>query len=181
MLRIRVLAAAIAVVGVVVAPTPAASPGEGPYSLTAVALLGSDGTDVYLTVSSTTDPVPDRIDKVQLKALPFDGDQLRTSNYFDLLAPGGIAVLHVGDLGRHRQLQLLAHVKEGSQNNVEATTQVMLRPDLAVTSVSAPADVVRRQHCPSVLRAGTRADQRRLRRGDLHAVSAYQRAQVDRP
>jgi len=45
MLRIRVLVAAIAVVGVVVAPTPAASPGEGPYSLTAVALLGSDGTD----------------------------------------------------------------------------------------------------------------------------------------
>jgi gamma-glutamyltranspeptidase/glutathione hydrolase len=146
MLRIRVLVAAIAVVGVVAAPTPAASPGAGPYSLTAVALLGSDGTDLYLTVSSATDPVPDRIDKVQLKALPFDGDQLRTSNYFDLPAPGGVAVLHVGDLGRHRQLQLLAHVKEGSQNNVEATTQVLLRPDLTVTSVSAPADVVRRQH-----------------------------------
>jgi gamma-glutamyltranspeptidase/glutathione hydrolase len=145
MFRLRILTATIAAFAVVAAPTPAAPRDADPFALTAVALLGSDGTDVYLTISSSTGRVPDRIDKLQLKALPFDGDHLRTSNYFDLSAPGGVAVLRVADLARHRHLQFLAHVKEGNQNNIEATTQVLLRPDLAVAIVSAPTDVVRRQ------------------------------------
>jgi gamma-glutamyltranspeptidase/glutathione hydrolase len=120
-------------------------PSQTDFSLSARALLGSDGTDIYLTISSATVPVPDRIEKVQLKALPFEGDTLRTSNYFDLPAPGGVAVLNVGGLARHRPLHLIAHVKGGDQNNVEADALVLLRPDLAVTSLSAPAEVVRRQ------------------------------------
>ena len=103
------------------------------------------GTNVYLTVTNSAGDVPDRIDKVQLKALPFEGDQLHTSNYFDLAAPGGVAVLHVGDLARHRPLHFLAHVKQGNQNNIEAETQVIVRPDLTVANLLAPADVVRRQ------------------------------------
>src|SRR5204863_10068155 len=123
-----------------------ATPGDAaPYSLEAVALLGTNGTDVFLTVSSATDALPDRLEKVQVKALPFGGDNLRTSNYFELPAPGGAAVLNLPNLARHRQLQFLAHVKAGDQNNVEAATQVLLRPDLAVGNVSAPTDVVRRQ------------------------------------
>src|SRR5712691_854006 len=145
MLRIRTLAAAIAVVGIFATPTPAAPP-DAPYSLTAIALLGNAGTDVYMTVSSATDPIPDRLEKVQLKALASDADGLRTSNYFDVPAPGGIAVLRVPGLERHRQLQLRAHVKEGNQNNLEAETQVLLRPDLTVAALSTPTDVVRRQH-----------------------------------
>jgi hypothetical protein len=145
MLRIRTLAAAIAAVGIFATSTPAAPPEAAPYSLTAIALLGNGGTDVYLTVSSATDPIPDRLAKVQLKALPFAEDNLHTNNYFDLPAPGGIAVLHVPDLARHRQLQLLAHVKEGNQNNLEAETRVLLRPDLTVAALSTPTDVVRRQ------------------------------------
>jgi gamma-glutamyltranspeptidase/glutathione hydrolase len=145
MLRLRTVPAALAVVGALAAPTFAAPKAADTYSLTAVALLGSKGTDIYLTVSSATDPIPDRLEKVQLKALPFEGDQLRTSNYFDLPAPGGVAILHVTDLARHRPLQLLVHVKEGNQNNLEATSQVLLRPDLTVQKVSAPTDVVRRQ------------------------------------
>src|SRR5258708_2711863 len=145
MLRIPTFAAAIAVVGIFATPTPAAPP-EAPYFLTAIALLGSHGTDVYLTVSSATDPIPHHFDKVQLKALAFGADKLRTSNYFDVAAPGGIAVLRVPDLERHRQLQLRAHVKDGNQNNLEAETQVLLRPDLTVAALSTPTDVVRRQH-----------------------------------
>src|SRR5712691_10019392 len=145
MLRIRTLAAAIAVLGVFATPAPAAPPDDAPYSLTALALLGNDGTDVYLTLSGATGSLPERLDKVQLKALPFEGDSLRTSNYFDLPAPGGVAVLHVGSLSRHRQLRLLAHVKDGSQSNVEAEAEVLLRPDLTVAALAAPPDVVRRQ------------------------------------
>jgi len=143
--RLYIVAAIIAAIGVVAAPAPATPGDSTPYSLEAIALLGTNGTDVYLTVSSATDAVPSRLDKVQLKALPFDSENLRTTNYFDLPAPGGLAVLHVPDLARHRQLQFLAHVKAGDQNNVEAATQVLLRPDLAVVNVSAPTDLVRRQ------------------------------------
>ena len=75
-------------VALAIAVVPGFALGRGadadPYALTAVALFGSDGTDVYLTVASSTADVPDRIDKVQVKALPFDGDQLQTRNYFDL-------------------------------------------------------------------------------------------------
>src|SRR5204863_3628811 len=117
-----------------------------PYSLEAVALLGTNGTDVYLTVSSATDALPDRLEKLQVKAPPFGADNLRTSNYFELPAPGGAAVLNLPNLAQHRQLQFLAHVKAGDQNNVEAATQVLLRPDLVVANVSAATDVLRRQH-----------------------------------
>ena len=41
-------------------------------------------------------------------ALASDADGLRTDNYFDVPAPGGIAVLRVPGLERHRQLQLRA-------------------------------------------------------------------------
>jgi gamma-glutamyltranspeptidase/glutathione hydrolase len=143
--RIRMLALAIMAVGVLASSAPAAPPDTAPYSLTALALLGSDGTDVYLTVSSPTDPIPDHLDKVQLKALPFGEDNLRTSNYFDVSAPRGVAMLHIPALARHRPLHVLVHLKEGTQNNVEAETHVMLRPDLTVTALSTPTDVVRRQ------------------------------------
>src|SRR5262249_33713168 len=62
----------------------------------------------------------------------------------DLPAPGGVAVLHLTDLGRHRPLQFAAHVKTGNQNNLEADTVVLLRPDLTVAMESVPSDVVRR-------------------------------------
>jgi len=117
----------IAAISVVAAPAPATPGDAAPYSLEAVALLGTNGTDVYLTVSSATDALADRLEKVQVKALPFGGDNLRTSNYFELPAPGGAAVLNLPNLARHRQLQFVAHVKAGDQNNVEAATQVLLR------------------------------------------------------
>src|SRR5262249_48939081 len=135
MLRIRLLVAAAAAIGIAAAPTTPAVPSPGPYSLVAVAPLRNERTDVYPTVTSATDPVPDRIEKVQLKALPFEGDHLRTSNYFDLAAPSGAAVVHVDGLERHRPLNVLAHVKEGEQNNVETDAVVRLRPDLAVPAL----------------------------------------------
>src|SRR5437868_5201517 len=145
MTRTRTIALVIAVFAFAATPTQAASHDAGPYSLVAHALLGSDGTDITLTVSSDGAPVPTDLPKVQLKALPFAGETLRTNNYFDLPAPGGVASLHVAGVVRHRPLHFLVHVKEGSQNNLETETLVLLRPDLTVATLSAPADVVRRQ------------------------------------
>ncbi len=87
MSRIHVLAAAIAIVCLAAGPSSATGKDVAPYSVSAVALLGTGGTDISITVTSATDPLPDHLDKVQLKALPFDGDGLRTTNYFDLPHP----------------------------------------------------------------------------------------------
>jgi hypothetical protein len=78
------IAAALALAAVPASALGGPAADADPYALTAVALLGNEGTDVYLTVSSSTADVPDRIDKIQVKARPFDGDPLQTRNYFDL-------------------------------------------------------------------------------------------------
>ena len=58
MFRLRILILALAGFGILAVPAVATPRHADPYSLTAVALLGSDGTDVYLTVSSSTGSVP---------------------------------------------------------------------------------------------------------------------------
>jgi gamma-glutamyltranspeptidase/glutathione hydrolase len=144
MRHIRFVLAVVAFAAFAAAPVPAASHATAPYTLTAQALLGGTDVDLYLTVVSAGAPLPDRLEKVQLKALPFAGDHLRTTNYFDVPAPDGVAVLHLTGLDRGRPLHVLAHVKEGNQNNVEAETVVQLRPDLALTPLVVPNPIVRR-------------------------------------
>ena len=141
---VRFVLAVAAVAALAAAPAPAASQDGTPYTLTVQALLDGSGIDLYLTVASAGAPVPDRLEKVQLKALPFAGDHLRTTNHFDVPAPGGVAVLHLNGLDRRRPLHVLVHVKDGNQNNVEAETIVRLRPDLAVGPLTVPGDIVRR-------------------------------------
>src|SRR3954470_16942312 len=115
----RLLLLAIGVLALAVLPAggalalPATQHAQGGFTLTALALLGSDGTVVYLTVSGSTQPVPDRIDRGHLKALRFEGDRLQTSEYVHVAAPGGVAVLRLGDLARRRPLHFRVHVKQG--------------------------------------------------------------------
>jgi gamma-glutamyltranspeptidase/glutathione hydrolase len=145
MSRTRVLIATAAVLGAVAAPSAAAPP-NGPYSLAAVALLGPEQADVQLTVSSATDPVPESLEKVQLKAFSPDGEPLGTTNFFDVPAPGGTSDVVVPGLARHQNLQLRVQAHVGRTYNLTAESQVLLRPDLTVEDVSAPADVLRRAH-----------------------------------
>jgi gamma-glutamyltranspeptidase/glutathione hydrolase len=145
MRHVRFVLAVVAFAAFAAAPVPAASHTTTPYTLTAQALAGGGDVDLYLTVVSAGAPLPDRLEKVQLKALPVEGGaHLETTNYFDIPAPAGVAVLHVPALDRHRPLHVIAHVKDGRQFNVEAETTVMLRPDLTV-AVQAPTDSVRRK------------------------------------
>jgi gamma-glutamyltranspeptidase / glutathione hydrolase len=117
---------------------------DDPYSLSARALLGPAGTDVYITVSSATQPLPQQFEKIQVKAWPLDEGDVATHNYFDVPAPGGVATVHLAGLVRLQRLEIRAHVKDGNQNNLEAETQVLLRPDLVVSAIAVPPDVVRR-------------------------------------
>lgn len=132
---------------VLIALLAAASPvgaQDDPYSLSARALLGPAGTDVYVAVSSATRPLPQQFEKIQVKAWPLDGDAVETHNFFDVPAPGGVATLRLAGLVRLQRLGIRAHVKDGSQNNLDAETHVLLRPDLVVSGIAVPPDVVRR-------------------------------------
>jgi hypothetical protein len=135
-LRLIVLAFAIAT-------APAASfaaAADSPYTISARALLGPAGTDVYVSVT----PAVAALDKVQLKAWPVKPGAVQTRNFFDVETAAGVATLHLDDVARDARIEVSAHVKDGPQNNLETDALVRLRPDLVVRSVNVPADVTRR-------------------------------------
>jgi gamma-glutamyltranspeptidase/glutathione hydrolase len=111
-----------------------------PYSISARALVGPDGTDVYIRVT----PAVDTLDKVQLKAWPLAMGQVDTGNFFDVPAADGLATLRLDGIERGRRIEVSAHVKDGSQNNLETEAIVLLRPDLVVEAMTVPTDVTRR-------------------------------------
>ena len=125
------------------APSAATGPGS-PYTLSVQALLGGGQTDLYLRLTSDGAPLPEVLDKVQLKAFSPDGEHVLTENLFDVPAPGGVAQLQRSDLMRGERVAVKAHAKAGSQNELLAETHVALRPDLTV-ELDAPERVVRRQ------------------------------------
>jgi gamma-glutamyltranspeptidase / glutathione hydrolase len=123
--RITLCVAALAAVVSLATAASAGGVPPSPFTLTASAIVVDGGTDLYLNVSSSTGAIPEQLEKVQVKALPFDGEQLVTRNYFDIPFVGHVAVVHLDEtFARYRPLQVLAHIKDGEQNNVEATTIV---------------------------------------------------------
>jgi gamma-glutamyltranspeptidase/glutathione hydrolase len=124
---------------------PSATTGSrSAYSLSVQALLGGRHTDVYLTVASDTAPLPDTLDKVQLKTFSPEGAHVGTENIFDVPLNGGVAVLGRTGLGRGDVVEVKAHAKDGNQSPLVAETHVALRPDLTV-ELAAPPRVVRTQ------------------------------------
>lgn len=125
--------------------TLSATTGSGShYSISAQALLGGAQTDLYLTVKGDGAPAPDTFDKVQLKVLSPTGEHLSTENLFDVPAPQGVALISRSGFPRDALIEVKAHLKDGSQNELEAAARVALRPDLGVR-LETPARVVRRQ------------------------------------
>jgi gamma-glutamyltranspeptidase/glutathione hydrolase len=108
----------------------------------AQALLSSTQTDVTLRVDGPVRPAV--LQKVQIKAWPAAPEEAVTRNFFDVKSPGGVATLHLTGRERGELLQIRAHVKDGPQHNVEATAAVLRRPDLTVSRIDVPADVVRK-------------------------------------
>jgi gamma-glutamyltranspeptidase/glutathione hydrolase len=141
----RILVPVVFLALLIVPAAQSATDNSSPYALAAQALLGGGQTDIYLAVSSDSAPVPDKLEKVQLKAFTLDGRLLSTQNFFDVAAPDGAAVIHQTGFDRGQVLHVKAHVKAGNQNNVEAEARIRLRPDLTVAGIDAPARVVRKQ------------------------------------
>jgi gamma-glutamyltranspeptidase / glutathione hydrolase len=116
-----------------------------PFALSLHALLGASQTDLYLNVSSATAQLPESLTLVQVKVFAQDGSHLRTETFHEVASPGGVAAVPLAGLERNQVVEVKAHAKDGSQNNLEAQTKVLLRPDLTVRGITAPARVVRRQ------------------------------------
>ena len=137
---------AVALFALLLVPSAPSAPisSVSPYSLSVQALLGGRHTDIYLRLSSHTGQLPDALDKVQLKAFSPQGEHVSTENTFEVALNGGVAVLSRADLARGDLLEVKAHAKDGSQNELVADTHVALRPDLKV-ELAAPARVVRKQ------------------------------------
>jgi gamma-glutamyltranspeptidase / glutathione hydrolase len=112
-----------------------------PYTLAAQALLTQSTSDITLRVSG---PVPpELLEKVQVKLRAEGVDEARTWNFFDVASPNGVAEVKLTDVARGDRLQIRAHLKDGPQYNLETETTVLRRPDLAVTRIDVPSDIVR--------------------------------------
>jgi gamma-glutamyltranspeptidase/glutathione hydrolase len=136
--RTAALAAAIVAVGSLVSGAGAA--GSDPYTLQAQALLSAAGTDLTLRVDGPSPPIV--LEKVQVK-WRLGVEDAHTVNLFDVAAPGGIATVQLTGPARADRLEIRAHVKDGPQHNLEAQATVLRRPDLTVTEIDVPADIVR--------------------------------------
>lgn len=137
-LAVVTLAASIVALGGLVSGAVAA--GADPYSMHVQALLSSTGTDLVLHVEG---PLPvQTLAKVKVKVRP-SGGGAETLNFFDVASPDGVATIPLAALSRGERLEVSAHVKDGPQHNVEAEATVQRRPDLTVTGIQTPNDVVR--------------------------------------
>jgi gamma-glutamyltranspeptidase / glutathione hydrolase len=133
------LAASIAALGSFASGAGAA--GSDPYSLRAQALLSPTQTDLTLRVDGPE--LPAELEKVQVKAWSAGSDEAETRNFFHVTLKDGVTTLHLTGRQRGELLQIRAHVKDGPQHNVETETTVKRRPDLTVTQIDVPGDVVR--------------------------------------
>jgi gamma-glutamyltranspeptidase / glutathione hydrolase len=143
----RLVLGSLALAGLIVAlgclASGAGAAGSDPYSMQAQALLSQTETDLTLRVDGPV--LPAVLEKVQVKAWPTGSDEAETLNFFDVESPGGVATLHLTGLERGERLQIRVHVKDGPQHNLDARTTVLRRPDLTVSRIDVPADVVRTQ------------------------------------
>ena len=127
------------VLGSLVSGAGAAWPGA--YSLDARALLSAAETELTLRVEGPT--VPAVLEKVQMKFLARDGVETVTRNLFDVEVLDGVATIQLNGPTRGGALQIRVHVKDGPQHNLETETTVLRRPDLTVTKIEIPDDIVR--------------------------------------
>jgi hypothetical protein len=125
-----------------------APPGKiEPYSMTAIALKGASLTDVYATITTAdagSYPVPGSLKKLQIKILNDSGDVVYIENFKEVPVVDGRVSVSVDGLHPLMPVAVQAHIKTDATVDEEvlrAKTVVLLRPDLAIDTVRAPAAV----------------------------------------
>lgn len=135
------LVAAASVLALTAPVSGASAAGGEPYSVQAQALLSASGTDLALQVSGPVRPAV--LKKVEVKASPAGAEKADTRKFFDVASPDGMATLRLTGLARGERLEIRVHVGDGRKHYAETETTVLRRPDLTVTQIDVPADVVR--------------------------------------
>ena len=114
---------------------------DAPYALELGALTGPKGADLAVHVTATAGCAPvTELKKAQLKTYDADGKLADVRNLTDVAAPGGQVVVGLGSVERGLRVEADVLVQPESRTHVlrqAATT--LLRPDLVVAAVNAPA------------------------------------------
>jgi hypothetical protein len=123
-----------------------AEPPESCYAFELEALTGPEGADLRLAVSTAAGCAPvETLKKAQLKTFAGDGSLENVRNVHDVPAPGGVANLELGQLDRGRRIEVDVLIQTDNPNRthvVRGETTTLLRPDLTVTAIHAPAQTL---------------------------------------
>jgi gamma-glutamyltranspeptidase/glutathione hydrolase len=104
------------------------------YRLAVDAFLKPDHTVLRVKVSSDSAKLPDHLEKLQVKIWPRGDGSVDVSNESDVAAPGGVATVRLPRLALLQRVEVRAHVKNGSQNALEAENVVQYEQLGAVSS-----------------------------------------------
>lgn len=152
-MKIRVILWSVLAVLLTVGLSPAQGkkgkpPGKvQPYSISVSALQGSSATDVSVHVMTSDEanyPVPGSLKKLQIKILNSTGDAISVRNLFEVPVVDGNAIVSVPDLVPGMSVEVHVLIQTHQTVNTEvlrASTVVLLRPDLVIKEVNAPAQV----------------------------------------
>ena len=142
--RSIVAAVALAAVGATGATARADAP-DACYTLDSAVLTGPARADLTVRVSTTAGcHVPTELKKLQIKTFTADKlDDVR--NFTDLALTSGAATIELPELARGSRIESDALVRDEATNRtwpIRSQTNALLRPDLTVASLEAPAQTL---------------------------------------
>lgn len=137
-------ALAVAALGATGATARADLP-EACYTLYSTVLTGPEGADLTVRVATAEGcTTPTELKKLQIKT--FTGDKLDgVSNLNDVALDSGAATIELGQLARGSRIESDALIQGESPDRTWQTrseTNALLRPDLTVAAVQAPAQTL---------------------------------------
>jgi hypothetical protein len=120
---------------------------ESPFTLALRALTDPRETELAATVTPRPAACgfPEALKNIQVKTFSLAGELIETRTIKAMPAPGGHAIVHLPQLHRNQRLELVSLVQtEDTVRTVvlRGATPVRLRPDLAVTSLDVPSQIV---------------------------------------
>jgi hypothetical protein len=145
------LALAASLAALAVALEPAAAAAEEPpsctYTLALSALTGPIGSDLAIGISpqAAACAAVDSLKKVQVKTFDSGGKLADVRNLTDVAATAGRAVLDLGSAARGQRVEADVLVQPGASERthvLRGETEVLLRPDLALTALQAPTQTL---------------------------------------
>jgi hypothetical protein len=131
------------------AAEPSACPPQtdGAYTMSMRALTGPRGGDLALHVEGAAAACaePEALKQVELKTFSLDGSLAAVANLSDVPSPGGAATIDIGPIDRGQRIEASVLVQTGDPVRTYVLRDeaiAMLRPDLAVTGLEAPAQTL---------------------------------------